>query len=201
MDIYALALLCGKNVLPDRLHNHYIRFMKRYVAFLRGINVSGKNMIKMDALKEMFGAMGFDKVATYIQSGNVVFDTAEKDTEALRHKIEKHLHQSLGYEVPTIVRSQAEIADVIKASPFDQDAEKDRKLYITFLAGKPDADKAAALEALSTEKEVMQVLDREVYFLTPAYGETKFSNAFMEKKLGVPATTRNWATVNKVMEI
>lgn len=174
--------------------------MNRYIALLRSINV-GKRQIKMDALKELFRMSDFDNIVTYIQSGNVLFDTKETDESALRLRIEKQLEKGAGFEVKTILRNLDEIADVIKATPFDPDAEKDRRLYITFLADKPDSEKAAALEALSTDAESMKIINRELYFLTPAYGETKFSNNFVEKKLGTVATTRNWQTVNKVLEL
>jgi uncharacterized protein (DUF1697 family) len=174
--------------------------MNRYIALLRSINV-GKRQIKMDVLKELFRMADFDNIVTYIQSGNVLFDTKQTNELVLRKAIEEQLEKGTGFEVKTIIRNLEEIAKVIKASPFDPEAETNRKLYITFLAEEPHAEKAAGLEALSTDSETMKIINREVYFLTPAYGETKFSNNFMEKKLGIVATTRNWQTVNKVLEL
>lgn len=174
--------------------------MKRHIALLRSINV-GKRQIKMDVLKELFRIGDFENIVTYIQSGNVLFDTKEKDESALRKAIEEQLEKGAGFEVKTIIRSLDEIAAVIKACPFDPDAEEGRRLYVTFLADAPDTGTAKALESLSTDMESMKVINREVYFLTPAYGETKFSNNLMEKKLGTVATTRNWQTVNKVLEL
>lgn len=155
----------------------------------------------MDVLKELFRMADFEDIVTYIQSGNVLFNSKEKNELALRRQIEQQLEKGAGFEVKTIIRSLGDIADTVKANPFDPDAEKDRRLYVTFLADEPEAAKAAALEALSTEMETMKIINREVYFLTPAYGETKFSNTFMEKKLGTVATTRNWQTVNKILEL
>ncbi|MDR3681976.1 MAG: DUF1697 domain-containing protein [Flavipsychrobacter sp.] len=175
--------------------------MKRYATFLRGINVSGHNIVKMDVLKELFAMPGIKNIVTYIQSGNVIFDTKATDNAALERKIEKQLHKELGLPIRALVRSLEEIEQVIAANPFTDIPEDDnRKLYVTFLETIPAADKATALLALcSNGDELMQISGSSLYFLSPSYGKTKFSNNFVEKKLGVAATTRNWATLNKVI--
>jgi uncharacterized protein (DUF1697 family) len=181
---------------------NYIRSMKRYVAFLRGINVSGHNIIKMEQLREMLLLPGFKNLITYIQSGNVAFDAKETDTDVLRKKIGKKLLKDLGYEVTTIVRSVEELQSVIANNPFAtvQEADK-RKLYITFLEAIPDSERMKLLNIALAAGEEFRLVGRELYILTPAYGETKFSNNFIEKKLGLRATTRNSATVNKMTQL
>src|ERR1035437_5125901 len=100
----------------------------RYIAFLRGINVSGRKLIKMDALKQHFELPGFKNIVTYIQSGNVLFDTQETEEAKLRTKIEKQLALKLGYEVPAILRSTADIKSAINNNPFrDLKADGTRK--------------------------------------------------------------------------
>ncbi len=176
--------------------------MKRYVAFLRGINVSGQKLIKMDALKAMFSALGFESVVTYIQSGNVIFDSKEKDTAKLRNMIEKHLLAELGYEVSTIVRSIVELEIIINQNPFPAVAVGDtRKLHVTMLAGEADKAKEPLLSAVLVEDEEMHIIGTELYMITHSYGNSKLSNTFVEKKLGLTATTRNWATINKVVKL
>lgn len=176
--------------------------MTRYVAFLRGINVSGQKLIKMDALKEMFSQLGFENVVTYIQSGNVIFNTKEKDTAKLRTKIEQYLLAELGYEVPTIVRSIAELEAIITQNPFPAVAVGDtRKLHVTMLAGAADMAKLPLLTAVLLEDEEIHIIGTELYMITHSYGNSKLSNTFVEKKLGLAATTRNWATINKVVKL
>ena len=174
--------------------------MKRYVSFLRGINLSGQKLIKMEALKALFEALAFKNVVTYIQSGNVVFDVRATDTSKLQDKIEKHLLKELGYEVRTIVRSVEDIQAIVDANPFpDFASDEKRKLHVTMMAVVPDAAKLSLLKAVLLPDEEIEVIERELYMLTPSYGNTKLSNNFVEKKLGLVATTRNWATMNKVL--
>ena len=175
----------------------------RYIAFLRGINVSGQKIIKMEQLREIMTLPGFSSVATYIQSGNVLFTTAQQDTGALIAKIEPHLQKSLGYPVSVILRSLPEIQDIIHANPYPQSAlppGDDRKVSVTFLQSLPDPSLVPGLPVSSGTDE-LTVLGSEVYILYKAYGDTKLTNTLIEKKLAVRATTRNWATVNKVLEL
>jgi uncharacterized protein (DUF1697 family) len=176
--------------------------MIRYIAFLRGINVSGKKLIKMEDLREHFKMPGFKNIVTYIQSGNVLFDTAETDEGLLRKKIEKRILQKTGFEVTTILRTLDEIGATIKKNPFGTINNDDpKKLYVTFLAGLPEKKLCTVLENFSNDGETLKVINRETYLLTGGYADTRFSNTFVEKKLGMAATTRNWATVNKVLEL
>jgi uncharacterized protein (DUF1697 family) len=175
--------------------------MTRYVAFLRGINVSGQKLIKMEALRQFFEMPGFKNITTYIQSGNVLFDSKETDGEKLRVKIEKQLLGQLGYEVPTIVRSLDEIRTIIKKNPFPASLDGSKKLYVHFLSDEPVKALHALLQPYKAPEEELRIIGREAYLVTPGYGNSKLSNALVEKKLGVTATTRNWATVNKVLEL
>jgi len=176
--------------------------MTRYVAFLRGINVSGQKLIKMEALKQYFAMPGFKNIVTYIQSGNVVFDAKETDELKLRTKIEKQLFKQLGYDVPVVLRTTDEIKSVIENNPFKNAPPDDaRKLYVHFLSGTPATELHTALAAYKNEGEELLIIQREVYLLTVSYGTTRLTNSLMEKKLGVTSTARNWATVNKVPEL
>jgi len=156
----------------------------------------------MDVLKDIFKTPAFKNVVTYIQSGNVVFDTKEADTDKLRQIIEKLLLKGLGFPVPALVLHLDDIAQVIAQNPFGElQEDKERKLYVSFLEQPPVPAAAAALVAMCTGNEAMHIQGSTLYFLSPSYGKTKFSNTFVEKKLGMIATTRNWATVNKVVTL
>ncbi len=173
--------------------------MNRYVAFLRGINVSGQKLIKMDVLNGMFVALGFGNVVTYIQSGNVIFDTDETNAAQLRSRIEMHLLKELGYEVITIVRSIDELEAIVSVNPFDITViGENRKLHVTMFSAAPDRTKEPLLTAVLLEDEEFQIIGNELFMITHSYGNSKLSNTFVEKKLGLSATTRNWATINKV---
>lgn len=172
--------------------------MPKYIAFLRAINVGGR-VVKMDALKQHFALPGFKNISTYIQSGNVIFEHTSTDAAALTKKIEQKLQKELGYEVKTLLKTVPELETVIKNNPFEGHSE-DMALHVTFLSEKPDTALMEQLSSMQTEFEQFKNLDDILYVLVKKgkYGETKFSNTFIEKKLKRSATTRNWATVNKL---
>ena len=145
---------------------------------------------------------GFKNIVTYIQSGNIAFDHAETDGVVLAAKIEAKLLKSLGYEVKTFLRTGPELEGVISNNPF-KDHEEDMALHVSFLSGVPAAEAVEQMQELQTEWEQFRFSGMEVYILVRkgAYGETKFSNTFLEKKLKLAATTRNWATVNKMLAL
>lgn len=172
----------------------------RYSALLRGINVSGQKLIPMAELKEHFVMPGIKNIVTYIQSGNVVFDAAETSIAKLRTKVEKQLASKLGYAVTVIIKSRDEIAAVIDNNPFGKPGG-DRKLYVTFLAEPAPTNAAELVNAYIGADEQMNIAGDVIYFATPSYGNTKFSNTLIERKLKTQATTRNWNTVNKLLSL
>jgi uncharacterized protein (DUF1697 family) len=155
----------------------------------------------MEDLRKTFVMLGFKNIATYIQSGNVVFDCAEINKEVIINKIENKLQKSLGFEVKTFIKTIPDIESIIKKNPFKKPAEG-MGLHVSFLSGKPDNELTKQLLLQQTEFEKFSFVGTEAYILVKngAYGETKFSNTFLEKKLKIDATTRNWATVNKMLE-
>lgn len=175
----------------------------KYVAFLRGINVSGQKIIKMEKLKIIFEELKFKNVETYIQSGNVIFDASGKDSVLLTKKIEKRLHESLGYEISIMLRSLPGIETIISDNPFKKIMlDKNINLYVTFLSAEPVTALKKSLIASSDNVATFRVLNQEVYTL---YNRTNakhpFSNNFVEKKLKVSATTRNWSVINKILNV
>ncbi|MBW7454291.1 DUF1697 domain-containing protein [Paenibacillus sepulcri] len=173
--------------------------MTTYIALLRGINV-GKKQIKMDVLKSIMESLPVQKVQTYIQSGNVVFQAQKKQTKLLSEEIGNKLADSLSFDVPVIVRTMDELDEVIGRNPFASNGNDDEgKLYIAFLANEPAAESIQHLLSFQNGTDELRVQGKEVYlWCRTNYGTTQFSNAFLEKKLKVTATTRNWQTVNKL---
>jgi len=176
--------------------------MMRYIAFLRAINVSGHRIIKMEELRKMFEALKFKNVKTYIQTGNVVFETTVKDPDSLTRKIEKHLHKSLGYEVETMLRTMLEMEAIIKNNPFKKARfDKTIHLYLTFLHEETSAELKKSLISSGDNIATFKIKKREVYTLYQRnHAKHPFSNNFVEKKLKIPATTRNWTVINKILD-
>ncbi len=168
--------------------------MPRYVAFLRAINVGG-HVVTMDRLRSLFDSLGFAGVETFIASGNVVFESRSGDTSALSRKIEKLLHKSLGYEVATFIRTDAEVAAIARHPLFDSpNARSAKALNVGFLSQAPRAEATRALMRLRTASDEFHVEGREMYWLRKM-SESGFSYAVFERTLQVRATFRGRNTV------
>jgi uncharacterized protein (DUF1697 family) len=176
--------------------------MTVYVAMLRGINVSGHKIIKMDRLRATFEDLGFAKVRTYVQSGNVVFET-DNAAAGLSEKIGKKILKEFGFDVPVLTKSARELADIVKRNPFAKDESLDEtKWHVTFLADDPPKNALELLQPLAAGGEQVRIVDRAVYLYCPnGYGNTKLTNTTLEKKLGCGATTRNWKTTKTLLEM
>jgi uncharacterized protein (DUF1697 family) len=177
--------------------------MSKYISMLRGINVGGQNKLLMERLREIYKAAGLGNVRTYLQSGNVIFESGENDPTKLTADIEKRIQQSCGYEIEVFIRFPEDFKRILKANPFlkDQRAEQS-KLYVTFLYQKPAASAWEKLitPAGSADEFVPGV--QEIYlYCQNGYGRTKLSNSFFERKLGVVATTRNWNSVSALYKL
>jgi uncharacterized protein (DUF1697 family) len=170
-----------------------------YIALLRGINVGGQKLIKMAELKRMFEEMGFGRVQTFIQSGNVLFESAES-AEALRPQIEQQIAEVFGYQVTVVIRTAAELEQIIERCPFEADpSSKIEKVYVALLAEMPTQEGIDKLLTCSSDTDDYRFTNQEVYILCrQSIRKSLFSNNFLEKKLGVPATTRNWQTTSKL---
>lgn len=173
--------------------------MAKYVALLRAINVGG-HTVKMDYLRSLFEAMGFARVETFIASGNVIFDS-KSSPKALEQRIEKHLQETLGYEVKTFVRAISELASVAAYKPFPEYAlnQEGSVLYIGFVAESPGDQAKQKLLSCCSEIDDLHVQGREIYWLCrKKMSDSMFSGALLEKTLGMRATLRNSTTVRKI---
>jgi uncharacterized protein (DUF1697 family) len=177
--------------------------MIRYVAFLRGINVAGQKLIKMEKLARIFASMGFHNVRTYIQCGNVIFDHASGNSVRLRKKIERTLQDVLGYEVTVILRPLAEVKAIVERNPFRKiKADDGVMLCVVFLCAEPPTKPKLPLISATEKLEVFEVRDRAAFIVArrKKSGWFGFPNNFVEKELGVLATTRQVTTVRKIVD-
>ena len=173
--------------------------MPRFIAFLRAINVGG-HTVKMDYLRQLFEALGFSNVETFIASGNVFFETTAKNAAALEKTIGAKLREALGYEVAAFLRTATELADIANYRPF-RGAELDAAvaLNVAFLAEPLDKTSKVKLLALRTAIDDFHIHGREIYWLCrKKQSESTFSNAVLEKTLGRPSTLRGANTVQKM---
>lgn len=171
--------------------------MTKYIAFLRAINVGGNAVIKMDDLRRMFESFGLVNVQTYIQSGNVIFETDDEDTLTLETRIEGQLEKALGYKVPLFVRTMRELASIAEKPPF-QPKEKET-VHVVFMGRSPDKKSVQTLMSYKSEADDFLVKGREAYNLRHNKDKSMFSNNWVEKILGVTGTTRNLNTVQKIV--
>ena len=174
-----------------------------YVAMLRGINVSGQKIIKMESLRASFEALGFSRVRSYVQSGNVIFETPKVSPNSLSRKITGKIQSDFGFSVPLVLRTSDEMKKIVGDNPFLKEEGIDRsKLHVTFLAELPAKATLGKLDALVALPDQLSAKGREVYlYCSNGYGRTKLSNNALEKLLSVEATTRNWKTVNMLARI
>jgi uncharacterized protein (DUF1697 family) len=168
-----------------------------FVAMLRSINVAGRNRLPMADLRALMSALGFEDAVTYLQSGNVVFSGAGTP-KAVGRAIEEQITADLGLEVPVVVRSSRQLQKTVESTPFSRLDVDPKTRHVTFLAQLPEPQAVGELEALDGRfgTDRFEVVGPDVFLYCPGgYGETKLNNAFLERRLGVVATTRNWRTV------
>lgn len=176
--------------------------LQTYVALLRGINVGGQKRVSMADLRALFAALGGEDVATYVQSGNVVFKSPVDSPAALIQTVEERISCALGLDVTVLLRTRTQLADVLAGNPLAAGGREPATLHVTFLAEAPDPARLRELEAKQLEPDEFRLAGQEIYLHCPSgYGRTKLSNAYFEKRLGVAATTRNWKTVTSLVEL
>lgn len=178
--------------------------MNTFIAILRGINVGGHRKIKMADLKTMLTNLGFVKVNSYIQSGNIVFNSKSNNTKELEISIQTEIENSFKLEVPVLVLKKENWNQIYSNTPFDKRIENEIKfLHVTFLDKKPDDELVKNVLSMDKQLDEEMIFEKtQIYLYYPrGYGKTKFHNGFFETKLKVKATTRNWRTITKLNEM
>ncbi len=175
--------------------------MRTYIALFRGINVGGNNALPMKELADILEGLGAQNVKTYIQSGNAVFMSAEKDTSRLSNKISREIKRRRGFEPHVLLLVLEDIERAVRQNPFPEAATDPKTLHAGFLASTPEEPNLETLENLKSNGERFYLIDKVFYLHAPAgIGRSKLA-ANAEKLLGVPMTDRNWRTVCKILEM
>ncbi len=176
----------------------------KQVSLLRGINVSGHKKIKMAALKALYEQLGFTQVVTYIQSGNVVFETSLRSRRNLQAKIAQGIAAEFGFSVPVVLRTGSELGRIVAECPFGNIdlASEGSRVGVAFLATTPAPEHVAQIQRFVTAPEELVICGQEIYLRCPdGFGQSKLNNAFLERQLKVTATARNWKTVHKLLAL
>ena len=174
--------------------------MNTYIALLRGINVGGYKKIPMTELREILTKSGLENVQTYIQSGNVVFQSSQEDTKAIESSIEKSISDYFDFDVPVLVRTRESLKTIFDACPFPED--KKTVSYFMILNQIPD-EEAVREATQKTYPNEAYVIDKDCiyFFCANGYGKAKFNLNFFERKLKVSATARNYKTMVKLLSL
>jgi uncharacterized protein (DUF1697 family) len=177
--------------------------MITYIALLRGINVGGNKIIKMQELKAMFQSLQFNNVRTYIQSGNVVFESGEVSSSRVGEVIEQEIKATFGFDVSVMIRTLEELERTLANNPFNLSNEVDfKRLYVSFLAAEPSADSLEKLHPYENGADKLRIVGKELYVLYEiSVSKSALFKVSMDKLLGMPVTARNWNTVNKLVEM
>lgn len=168
-----------------------------HVAFLRGVNVGGRNRVAMDGLRQIATDLGLVGVRTYLQSGNLAFLASEEGGAAAEPALGRALAERLGIEIPVVVRTRAALAAAIAANPFAEAASGDPShLLVSFLNGAPRMDRLPAIQAAARLGERAQLVGRELFIhYAGGVAGSRLTSALIDRQLGAIGTARNWTTV------
>jgi uncharacterized protein (DUF1697 family) len=173
----------------------------RQVAMLRGINLGSKRRIPMADLRQLLADGGFENVKTYVQSGNIALSATAKPAQ-LESDLAALIEERFGFAVPVVVRSRHQLQAVVDRDPIAGAADQPKLYQVTFLAAKPSAAAVTRLRELARDSERIEVAGRELYTFHPdGVAGSKLSLAIVAKDLGAAATSRNWTTVNRLLEM
>ena len=174
--------------------------MNTYIALLRGINVGGHKKVPMAELRELLSKSGLENVKTYIQSGNVVFQSLIDDVKVLENDIQKSIIDRFGFDVSVLVRTREQLYAIFDNCPFPK--EKKVNSYFAMLTEVPNKNLVEEAYEKTYENEEYVILNDCLYFFcAKGYGNAKFSMNYFEKKLEVAATSRNYKTMVKLLSL
>lgn len=174
--------------------------MKTYIVLLRGVNVSGKNIVKLAVLKAALIENGFINVATYIQSGNIIL-SSDLNKDVVATKVQQLIFDHFQLQIAVFCLDLKEMETALQNNPFTDNIEPN-KLFFTFLNDEPAVDLLASLETLDFANDQFKVIDKVLYFYLPdGMSNSKLNNNFFEKKLQLTATGRNLNTINKLLDL
>jgi uncharacterized protein (DUF1697 family) len=178
--------------------------MQTYITFLRGVNMTGHNTIKMNELSALFTSLGYSDVETYIQSGNVIFNVSDDNSSsALSENIESAILKRFKYTVPAIIRTYKELKELCLFNPFINELNFDpSKMAILFLHEEPSDNQINKVAGIDYPPDKFKIIGKEIFLYCPnGFGKTKLYTNFFEKKMSVTGTARNWKTITTLLEI
>lgn len=177
--------------------------MTKYIALLRGINVSGQKKIKMVDLKKLLSKSSLKNIQTYIQSGNIIFESENKNQQELAQEISTLIYKEYNFEVPVMIKCIDEWEKILNNNPFLQDKTIDiKQLSVTFLDETPSNENIDLINKIDFSPDTFILNDTVIYSCYPnGIGRSKMTNNMFEKKLKTIATSRNWNTVNKLYSL
>jgi uncharacterized protein (DUF1697 family) len=173
------------------------------ISMLRGVNVGGHNKIKMEALRALYESLKLRDAQTYVQSGNVVFRTDERDVARLGKRIEDGIERKFGFRPDVILRTAAEMRGVVAKNPFaKRRGIEPGKLLVSFLASDPAEEGLEKVRQMKCDPEELRIEGREIYIYFPnGAGQSKLNWAGLGKMLKTAGTARNWNSVTKMLEM
>ena len=175
--------------------------MPRLILLLRGVNLGSTNRVPMAQLRSALEDAGFEDVATYVQSGNIVLSSGDSAAR-VAGAVERLIDEEFGLKIPVVVRTRAELARVVERNPLAKVAENPKRYQVSFLEKKPSAALVRKLEEAAAPAERVVAHGREIYAWHPdGVARSKLWAALAGKGLGVTATARNWTTVTKLLEL
>jgi uncharacterized protein (DUF1697 family) len=183
-------------------HERHSRMTAPYLALLRGINVGGKNKLPMKDLTEIFSEAGCLNVRTYIQSGNVIFSASPGLSARVPGRITTLIAKRFGFHAKVVLRTAAQLADVVSNNPFLKAGASEETLHVLFLADLPNALSIGNLNPDRSPPDVFILRGQEVYLQLPnGVARSKLTNDYFDSKLATISTGRNWRTVTKLFEL
>lgn len=177
--------------------------MRTYIALLRGINVSGHKIIKMETLRKVLEELNFKNVSTYIQSGNILFQSGETSIPKLEKQITDLIFKHFSFDVPVTVVTPQDLKKIVNDNPYAaQQLEDPAQPYVSFLSEIPSVEKLELLKAIDFKGDNFVNIGKTLYInYVKSAGDSKLSNVIIENKLKLRSTARNWKTVNKLIEL
>jgi len=178
--------------------------MHSYISFLRGVNMTGHNSVKMADLLALYLKMGFSDAETYIQSGNVVFtDSGNISPSAFSKTIEQAILQKFNYVIPAMIRTSEELTELLSTNPFLGEPDfNPAKMAVIFLHEKPSDSQLLKVADVDYPPDKFKIIGRDIFIFCPnGFGRTKLYTNFFEKKMGVTGTARNWKTITTILNI
>jgi uncharacterized protein (DUF1697 family) len=178
--------------------------MQTCISFLRGVNMTGHNKINMAELTTLFKKSGFKDAETYIQSGNVIFNNAEKlPLQQIALKIEEEISRKFRYTIPAIIRTTEDVREIISANPFSGEENFDpARLAVILLYEYPRNEQIEKVRDVKYPPDKFKIIGREIFIYCPnGFGKTKLYTNFFEKKMAVIGTARNWKTINTTFQV